>query len=420
MSRYNLAREEVINIPISREYKVFIPDLPKKYNTGSSNTKAFVEISSLEGLYNHFLSPDDVLLTGQDEVAYKVVYNSLHYLIMQGHKLLIRFHDTSTDDLDDLEKDPDTEATILPDLYEYRHILFLYAPLKDDNSNTYTVATNYLNKINGVHKDYYKEVVFYTDIFNCKGIADDEDWATELQGEIRGLISKTPTEREEALATLISIKKLPLHTSQVFYNYYVEGELTLPASVIALSEAIKNIRLNVPYKAVAGHKVKIGSQDATALFKLSKLELDILRELNINPIEDKRNVGVILSAQNTLDKAFPQRRINIVSTLFWLKDYVSEFAEQYRFEPNAQSTWDSIEIKLTNFFMKLVELKVVKAFGIDCGVGKSMTKQDEVSGILRINIIYKPISVIDEIVLDVRITTEDVNVSYDFNLGGSL
>ena len=52
-----------------------------------------------------------------------------------------------------------------------------------------------------------------------------------------------------------------------------------------------------------------------------------------------------------------------------------------------------------------------------CGLGSTMTRQDILEGRLIARVVYRPIMLIDDIALNIVVTTEEVNVYFDTNLG---
>ncbi len=104
-------------------------------------------------------------------------------------------------------------------------------------------------------------------------------------------------------------------------------------------------------------------------------------------------LGTMVWGARTLDaNSLDWRYINVRRTLIMFEQSIKFAAKAYVFEPNVKNTWVSIEAMIGNFLTNLWKLGALAgsvptdAFSVSVGLGATMTANDILEGIMRIEV----------------------------------
>ncbi|MGL6315002.1 phage tail sheath family protein [Vibrio sp. WXL103] len=115
---------------------------------------------------------------------------------------------------------------------------------------------------------------------------------------------------------------------------------------------------------------------------------------SINAIRPFRGEGTLVWGGRTLDgNSLDWRYINVRRTMIMLEQSIKLASKAYVFEPNVASTWVSMESMISNFLYGiwkrggLAGATPAEAYSVNVGLGKTMTADDILEGILRITVL---------------------------------
>jgi len=160
------------------------------------------------------------------------------------------------------------------------------------------------------------------------------------------------------------------------------GVLTMVDNAVGVHKAPANVSVS----AVKSPTVNISND--------SQEDLNLpLSGKAVNAIRSFVGKGVLCWGARTLDgNSQDWRYINVRRTLIMIEQSVKIAAEAYVFEPNDANTWLSIKSMLNNFLVNqwrsgaLVGAVPEDAFTVDVGLGVTMSPQDVLDGVMRINV----------------------------------
>jgi phage tail sheath protein FI len=143
----------------------------------------------------------------------------------------------------------------------------------------------------------------------------------------------------------------------------------------------------VSLKSVNKPTVNISNQDQ------GNLNIDAQGKA-INAIRSFVDEGVLVWGARTLDSNSPDwRYINVRRTMIMIEQSVKLAVEAYVFESNDANTWVTVESMISNFLTDLWKQGVLagavpeEAFSVSCGLGKNMTGDDILEGIMRVTVL---------------------------------
>lgn len=123
------------------------------------------------------------------------------------------------------------------------------------------------------------------------------------------------------------------------------------------------------------------------------LNVDALTGKSINAIRVFPGLGTLVWGARTLDgNSDDWRYINVRRTIIMLEQSVKLAARTYVFQPNTASTWLLIQTMLEGFLTRLWNQGALagavpaQAFSVAVGLGKTMTADDILEGIMRITV----------------------------------
>ncbi|MBR9876383.1 MAG: phage tail sheath family protein [Vibrionaceae bacterium] len=115
---------------------------------------------------------------------------------------------------------------------------------------------------------------------------------------------------------------------------------------------------------------------------------------SINAIRPFVGEGTLVWGGRTLDgNSLDWRYINVRRTMIMLEESIKLASKAYVFEPNVSSTWVSMESMIGNFLYGiwkrggLAGASPGEAYSVSVGLGKTMTGDDILEGILRITVL---------------------------------
>lgn len=115
---------------------------------------------------------------------------------------------------------------------------------------------------------------------------------------------------------------------------------------------------------------------------------------SINAIRPFVGEGTLVWGGRTLDgNSLDWRYINVRRTMIMLEESIKLASKAYVFEPNVASTWVSMESMISNFLYGiwkrggLAGAAPAEAYSVSVGLGKTMTGDDILEGILRITVL---------------------------------
>jgi len=164
--------------------------------------------------------------------------------------------------------------------------------------------------------------------------------------------------------------------------------LTAPGGAV-LGQYARNDVLNGVQKVPAGISTTVKAVNTQA--KFLGTQLDTLNQSGINVIRSVPGSGVCIMGGRTLATGTPDRYINIRRTLIYLKRSLVSLSRFAIFEPNDESTWETIEAVLeqflTNFWQSggLRGSTADQAFYVTCD-STNNTAADIAAGVLNIDV----------------------------------
>ena len=251
-----------------------------------------------------------------------------------------------------------------------------YKNLNDEGIKTLTSICK--TAIHNLNEDHRNELVEYIDLLSFS----DED--TKVEGK-----PKTPSIQE--IHDVLSVR--------------------IPEYKIVMENILKKINLLPPSAAMAGIYTAIDAQrgvwKAPANVAVSSVVspavlIDHEQQEDLNaPILGKAicairpfiGLGTMVWGARTLDaNSLDWRYMNVRRTVIMLEQSLKFAAKAYVFEPNVKNTWVSIESMIGNFLTNLWKQGALAgavpadAFSVSVGLGVTMTANDILEGIMRIEV----------------------------------
>jgi uncharacterized protein len=174
------------------------------------------------------------------------------------------------------------------------------------------------------------------------------------------------------------------------------------AGVYTRNDATKgvwNAPANVTLSAVERPTVKLDNgQQADLNVPVDGKAVNAIREFN--------NRGTIVWGARTLDgNSADYRYIQVRRTLIYIEQSIKNALDRYVFAPNDGNTWTTVVATITSFLQGvwsqggLMGSTSSEAFTVECGVGSTMTGQDILDGIMKVQVTLQMIRPAEFIVL---------------------
>ncbi|HMQ89444.1 MAG TPA: phage tail sheath C-terminal domain-containing protein [Flavilitoribacter sp.] len=162
------------------------------------------------------------------------------------------------------------------------------------------------------------------------------------------------------------------------------------AGVYSLVDATKGVwtaPANVAPVGVTDVTIRLSDQDQAGL------NVDAVSGKSINAIRFFNGRGVLVWGARTLDgNSQDWRYINVRRTITMIEQSAKHAVMAYVFEPNDANTWAAVKGMLDNFLTNLWRdgalqgAKPSDAFAVQIGLGSTMTAQDVLDNLMRVNV----------------------------------
>lgn len=197
----------------------------------------------------------------------------------------------------------------------------------------------------------------------------------------------------------------------------------IPASLAVLARKAQILKEGRPWIPVAGEVNGKIPEFSTLQRRLFTAEKEEFQESNINVLISRRGVGNLMVSQNTMGDATvatnPLIRSHVVTEALWFKRWIEKFANSVFYLPNNQKTWDLAKLKVEKVLNSAKDGEGIEWFSVAVGLGITMTQEDISNGIMKMNIVYVPIRLVEQLEFNVVIQ-ETMDVSEVSLVGGDL
>lgn len=105
---------------------------------------------------------------------------------------------------------------------------------------------------------------------------------------------------------------------------------------------------------------------------------------------------LVWGARTLLGNSSDWRYISVRRTMIFLEQSIKVATRAYVFAPNTANTWNTVKSRVENFLNNqwkagaLVGSSAEKAFQVSVGLGSTMTSEDILNGIMRVNVLVAP------------------------------
>lgn len=208
---------------------------------------------------------------------------------------------------------------------------------------------------------------------------------TKLNGELSGV--------EAVLLHKILSNISPLYQTimaDIKFQQNIMPPSTAMAGIYTMvdnSRGVWKAPANVSVNAVVSPSVNISDDEQEDLNVTTQGK-------SINAIRPFIGEGTLVWGARTLDgNSLDWRYVNVRRTMIMLEQSVKLASKAYVFEPNVASTWVSMESMIGNFLYGiwkrggLAGSSPAEAYSVSVGLGKTMTANDILEGILRITVL---------------------------------
>ncbi len=123
------------------------------------------------------------------------------------------------------------------------------------------------------------------------------------------------------------------------------------------------------------------------------MNVDVVGGKSINVIRPFPGIGTLVWGARTLDgNSQDWRYINVRRTMIMMEQSLKLACRAYVFEPNDSGTWVTMQSMMNNFLFNLWKMGALagsapeQAYDVQVGLGKTMTPNDILDGILRVSV----------------------------------
>lgn len=207
----------------------------------------------------------------------------------------------------------------------------------------------------------------------------------QVQGSAQTLLTQYNTSLENSNANYKTLMAaLAKHAGTLPPSSAMAGVYTL----VDNSEGVWMSPANRNINSVIAPTVTINNDQQASL------NVDALAGKSINAIRSffGRGPAIIWGARTLDGNSQDWRYINVRRTMIMIEQSVANAAFQLVFEPNDASTWNSCESMISNFLHNLWAEGALQgatpaaAYSVSVGLGKTMTPQDVLDGIMRVQV----------------------------------
>ncbi|CAM3704454.1 Phage tail sheath protein [Vibrio aerogenes CECT 7868] len=214
----------------------------------------------------------------------------------------------------------------------------------------------------------------------------------QMLDEIAKLGGDLP-DQEQVLLNKVLLTMSPLYQA-IMEDIKLQHNILPPAAAMAgVYTMVDNARgvwkapANVSLNAVVSPTVNISDDEQEDLNVTTQGK-------SINAIRPFVGEGTLVWGARTLDgNSLDWRYVNVRRTMIMLEESIRLASKAYVFEPNVANTWVSMESMIGNFLYGiwkrggLAGSSPDEAYSVSVGLGKTMTPEDILEGILRITVL---------------------------------
>lgn len=239
---------------------------------------------------------------------------------------------------------------------------------------------------------------------------DEDSESVESDSDLVSVINTVDTVKNRALDSSFGAAYFPdmLYTAPNKVNTYA------PPSVVVLGAIAYNDKVAHPWDAPAGFaRGALPEQAQEPRVKLSKTDMDLLYDANINPIVAFPGVpksglnpkgGVVIWGQRTLQVAASALdRVNVRRLLIAIRREVKQIAESFLFEPNLDATLAKFSAAVNPVLQRVQAQSGVEKFKVLIDTSTT-TQEDVLNNTLRGKVILQPTKTIEFVSLDFVVT----------------
>ena len=172
-------------------------------------------------------------------------------------------------------------------------------------------------------------------------------------------------------------------------------------SRVDAQRGVWNAPANISVAAVVSPSVQISNSDQ------ENLNVDSISGKSINAIRIFPGRGILVWGARTLDgNSGEWRYINVKRTIITIKESIKLAISSFVFEPNTTTTWVSVKNRIESYLNALwrdgafVGSSPREAFGVQIGLGSTMTSSDILEGKMKITVFVAMIKPAEFIVMN--------------------
>ncbi|MCC6459604.1 MAG: phage tail sheath family protein [Saprospiraceae bacterium] len=211
--------------------------------------------------------------------------------------------------------------------------------------------------------------------------------------QVKSEIEKLKNPSADASAVDQTLKALSPAYKQILVSMREEMNLMPPSAMLAGIYSLVDNTVGV-YKAPAN--ISLSGVVAPAVNITHQGQEDLNMPINgkaVNAIRGFVGKGVVVWGARTLDgNSQDWKYINVRRSMTMLEQSIKAACEAYVFEPNDSKTWLKVRSSIVNFLTTqwkngvLVGSTTGDAYNVDLGLGLTMTPEDVLDGIMRVNV----------------------------------
>ncbi len=236
--------------------------------------------------------------------------------------------------------------------------------------------------------------LFGGDIKQLAAIISAPDIATPAVEQVLANISSPPAKplsQQQLNMALLNASDIYASISK----HVLAQANTLPASggmagvytTVDSEDGVWQAPANVSITGVVDLPIKLSDQEQ------ANLNIDPVSGKSINAIRFFNGQGILVWGARTLEGNSPDWcYVPVRRTLIFLEQSCKQAARHYVFQPNDANTWLSVSASISNFLTGIWKqgglqgATPAEAFSVSVGLGSTMTAQDILNGIMRVQV----------------------------------
>jgi len=228
------------------------------------------------------------------------------------------------------------------------------------------------------------------DVFADLQALQSEPLSDELTELVKRL-TQAPTKEHPADKTHTALYNLSPLYSQVMQGLRAEMNVLPPSGAMAGVYARTDSTFGV-FKAPANTGIQSVASPVVSMSHEEQQGLNVpLNGLAVNAIRSFLGRGVLVWGARTLDgNSQDWRYVSVRRTLIMLEQSIKSAAQAYVFAANDDATWATVRAMIENFLTNQWKAGALagstpdQAFGVDVGLGSTMTAQDVLDGYMNV------------------------------------